>query len=126
MARVLVVDDVETYRHYLKLELEEEGHEVETARNGHDAILIGERFRPDLLVVDWMLKNDHDGLDVSDAIRVNVPEMRTILITGFPSNELRQRATASKIARFVKKPFSLADIVDTVKEVLSDPVVENV
>ena len=120
MAKVLVVDDQDTYRRYLKLELEDEGHEVRTAGSGHEAIDVGTDFKPDVLVVDWMLKDDYDGLDVTNAIRQVVPSLKTVMITGYPSAELKQKAAQSRIARFVKKPFTLADIVENVRAVLAE------
>jgi two-component system OmpR family response regulator len=119
MAKVLVVDDQDTYRRYLKLELEDEGHEVKTASSGHEAIDVGTEFKPDVLVVDWMLKDEYDGLDVTNAIRDVNPGLKTVMITGYPSAELKQKAAQSRIARFVKKPFTLADIVENVRAVLN-------
>ena len=119
MAKVLVVDDQDTYRRYIKLELEDEGHDVQTAGSGQEAIEMGTSFKPDVLVVDWMLKDDYDGLDVTNAIREVVPALKTVMITGYPSPELKQKAAQSRIARFVKKPFTLADIVDNIRAVLA-------
>ncbi len=121
MARVLVVDDQDTYRRYITLELEDEGHEVRTAASGVEAIEIGQHFEPDVLVVDWMLKEELDGLDVTDAIREAVPGLKVVLITGYPSPELKAKASARSIARFVKKPFTLAELVGHVRDVLSEP-----
>jgi CheY-like chemotaxis protein len=119
MAKVLVVDDQDTYRRYIKLELEDEGHDVRTADSGRSAIDIGLEFVPDVLVVDWMLEDGYDGLDVANAIRESVPGLKTVMITGYPSPELRQKAAYSRIARFVKKPFTLADIVENVRSLLA-------
>jgi len=118
MARVLVVDDQDTYRRYITLELEDEGHEVRTADSGHQAIEVGTEFKPDVLVVDWMLKDDYDGLDVTNAIREVVPSLKTVMITGYPSAELKRKAAQSRVSRFVKKPFTLAEMLENVRSVL--------
>jgi two-component system OmpR family response regulator len=115
---VLVVDDQDTYRRYITLELEDEGHEVRTADSGHQAIEIGMEFKPDVLVVDWMLKDDYDGLDVTNAIREAVPGLKTVMITGYPSAELKRKAAQSHVARFLKKPFTLAEMLDNVRSVI--------
>jgi CheY-like chemotaxis protein len=62
MANVLVVDDEEVYRTYLSGWLTRDGHEVQIASNGQEAIEIGKAFPPDVLIVDWMLKNEYYGL----------------------------------------------------------------
>jgi DNA-binding NtrC family response regulator len=109
MAKVLVVDDVDTYRRYLALELRAQGHEVELAENPRKAIAVGSESPPDVLVVDWMLNDELNGLDVAEAIRCVNPSVQTILITGHPSADLRRVAMEQRLW-FMKKPFSLVDI----------------
>ncbi len=113
MANVLVVDDVDTYRRYLTLELELQGHEVVVAKSGSEAITVGVASPPDVLVVDWMLNDEHDGLDVAEAVLAANPSVQIILITGHPSAELR-RAALEKCVTFMKKPFSLEKIAEAV------------
>jgi DNA-binding response OmpR family regulator len=109
MAKVLVVDDVNTYRHYLALELESQGYEVGVAGSADEAILLGNNVPPDVLVVDWMLNDPRTGLDVAAAVREANPRVQTILITGHPSAELR-RAAIEQGLWFMKKPFTLSAI----------------
>ena len=67
MPKVLIVDDERSYRDYLGRFLAREGHEVQLAATGREAIDGGCRFRPDVLVVDWMLKDHVHGLQVTEA-----------------------------------------------------------
>ncbi len=115
MAKVLVVDDEPMYRENLQEVISDEGHDVEVAVNGHNAIEIGERFCPDVLIVDWMLQNDLSGLDVSESLRESNPRLTTIIITGFPAQKLRLQAEESKVFAFLEKPFELDDIRETVR-----------
>lgn len=115
MARVLVADDEPTYREILKEVISEQGHDVEVAVDGHDAIKIAERFCPDVLIVDWMLQNNLCGLEVSESLRKLNPRLTTIIITGYPAQELRTRAEQAKVFAFLEKPFGLADLLDTVR-----------
>jgi two-component system cell cycle response regulator CpdR len=110
MVRVLVVDDEDGYRDYVGRALERAGHEVSTAANGHEGIEVGTSFRPDVLVVDWMLKDYIHGLHVSEVLRSVLPLLQTVLITGFPTQDLRAEARAGRIYRFIEKPFELGDI----------------
>ncbi len=113
MANVLVVDDVDTYRRYLTLELELQGHEVVVAKSGSEAIAVGVASPPDVLVVDWMLNDEHDGMDVAEAVLAANPSVQVILITGHPSADLR-RAAMQQCVTFMKKPFSLKKISEAV------------
>jgi DNA-binding response OmpR family regulator len=112
--RVLVVDDEPRYRVYLSAKLDRVGHEVAVAENGRQAIERGIHFRPNVLVSDWMLRNHVHGLAVADALRSVDPQLPTILMTGFPSRDLRAQAREARIFQFLEKPFDLADLVAAV------------
>jgi len=54
-----------------------------------------------------MLKNHARGLQVSETLRRVRPNIQTILITGFPSTDLREQAEESDVFAFFAKPFDL-------------------
>jgi len=116
MARVLVVDDEQGFREYLGRYLARAGHEVRAADSGRAAIDVGVRFRPDVLIVDWMLKNHVHGLQVAEVLGAIRPDLATIMITGFPSRDLRAAAERARILHFVEKPFELEEIREAVDE----------
>ena len=89
----------------------------EWLQTGPDAISIGARFRPEVLVTDWMLKDNIHGLHVSAALRAIVPAMQTILITGYPSFDLRTQAQRHWVAKFIEKPFELVELREAVSQV---------
>jgi len=115
MSKVLVVDDTDTYRRYSKLALEDEGHTVEIASCGSEAIDTAGSFGPDVLVVDWMLDDEYNGLDVARVLAARLPDLETVLISGYPSAHLRRAALEANI-RFMKKPFTLEKLVETVSQ----------
>lgn len=114
--RVLIVDDEVRYRVYLRAKLLAEGHEVAVASGGREAIDRGVEFRPDVLVTDWMLKNHLHGLHIAAALRTAKPDTRTILMTGFASQDLRAQAGTSRLT-FMEKPFTPGDLAETVASV---------
>jgi len=120
VAKVLIVDDEEVYRTYLSGWLAREGHDVETASNGHEAIDVGKIFAPDVVIVDWMLKDDLYGLQVAEALQAFSPDLKTILITGFPSEGLRREAMDARVYRFMEKPFHMTELSAAVCEAMGD------
>lgn len=110
--RLLIADDEERYRTYLRASLAERGHEVTTVDTGRTAIDHGIRLRPAVLVADWMLKDHIHGLHVSEALRCVNPDLQTILITGFASSDLKDEARSAGVAGFLEKPFELDEIVE--------------
>lgn len=114
--RVLIADDEERYRTYLRASLAERGHEVTTVDTGRTAIDHGIRFRPNVLVADWMLRNHIHGLDVSEVLQAVNPTLQTILITGFASSDLKDEARTAGVAGFLEKPFELEEMVEALDD----------
>jgi len=117
--RVLIADDEERYRDYLRASLAEQGHQVSTVDAGRVAIDHGVRFRPHVLVTDWMLRDHIHGLRVSNVLRAVDPTMQAIVITGFPSSDLQRDARHSGVFRFIEKPFELDEMVEAVNTAAS-------
>lgn len=119
--RLLIVEDEATTRQYLARTFEELGYDVLVASSGREAIDAGARFRPDVLVADWMLRNHYHGLDVCEVLGQVNPNLRTILVTGFPSRDLVEDAEQARVYRFLQKPFELEDLEDAVRAALAEP-----
>ena len=107
MSKILVVEDEKGYREQLQTILSWEGYDVRTAANGREAIDIGARFRPDVLVTDWMLRDQIHGFHVIGALRLVHDSFRAILITAFASQDLKAEAGTRRVFQFVEKPFDL-------------------
>jgi DNA-binding NtrC family response regulator len=113
--RVLVVDDEAGFRDHLGAGLSRQGHEVGVAATGREAIDLGIRFRPNVLVTDWMLCNPLNGLHVAHALHAVDPTLPAILMTGFPSSDLRVDARNMGVLQFIEKPFDLKALVAAVE-----------
>ena len=114
--RVLIVDDEPSYRDYLDRYLTREGYEVRTASSGQEALEIGRVFLPHVILADWMLKDQMHGLEVAVSLREFSPEMRILLMTGFPSSEIRKEADRAHVFRFLEKPFGLEQVATAIRE----------
>ncbi|MCK4660920.1 MAG: response regulator, partial [Phycisphaerae bacterium] len=110
MPKILIVDDEQRYREEIALALEPLHHEIATAAGGRQAIELGARFRPNVLVADWLLDDHIHGLHVSEVLRVVDPDIRTILITGFSTQDLKAEAGAMHVLDFIEKPFDVAHL----------------
>jgi DNA-binding response OmpR family regulator len=114
---VLVVDDEEEYRRMLSLVMSADGFEVKTAANCDEAIDGIREFPPDIVVMDWMLRNSINGLEVCESLRRFVPDFSMVLITGYPSDELRGQAAALRVEYFIEKPFGVDDFLVSIRRV---------
>lgn len=119
MAKVLIVDDEAVYRRQIELGLLREGHQTSTASSGREGLDVGARFRPDVILTDWMLKDDIHGLHVVHVLRACFPEMRAILMTGFPSDHLRSEAAGVSSCGFLEKPFTLDRVLAAISSAMT-------
>ena len=69
MAKIVILDDQPEICESIQRRLAEDGHEVRTSNVGDEAIDFGHLFEPDLLITDWHLGSEYDGLEVADAFR---------------------------------------------------------
>jgi two-component system response regulator (stage 0 sporulation protein F) len=121
MSTVLLAEDEPEYRDLLAFNLTGEGYDVYAAATGYDAIAVGVRLRPEILVADWMLLDHIHGLHVAAALRAVDPHMRTILMTGFPSQDLRNRTAELPGCIFLAKPFRLETFLRMVAQTAAAP-----
>jgi two-component system alkaline phosphatase synthesis response regulator PhoP len=78
MSKILIVDDEEDIRVLVRFHLEKEGHEIEEAKNGREAVAKAKEFRPDLILMDLMMP-DMDGMEATYNIR-EIPQLKTTII----------------------------------------------
>lgn len=118
MAKVIVVDDELQTCKYIAQKLIEDGHTVRVSVTGHEAIDLGHLFRPDLVVADWRLGNDYDGIEVAMACQHVNANVKTILVTAYPSEELEAMSKSAPIFALLIKPFSLARLSEVVRDAI--------
>jgi CheY-like chemotaxis protein len=116
MASVLIVEDENSLRETLTRFLIREGHQVIAVADGREAFDHGISAGPDILVTDWMLKNHIHGLHVSEALKAVNPDLHTILITGFPSNDLLSESDRCGVLQLLEKPFDLGELKQAVQK----------
>jgi DNA-binding NtrC family response regulator len=92
-----------------------QGFEVETAVSGTAALEDARRNPPDVLIIDWVLKDRVNGLDVVLELKRDKPDLAAVLISGYPSAEMRQRAGDIKNLTFISKPFDAEEILSAVR-----------
>ena len=119
MARVLLVDDEEPVRGFLKRGLELDGHTVTTAIDGGDGLdrltETGGAF--DLLLTDIRMPV-MDGIALALAAKRDYPDLTILLMTGFADQRERANGLQAIVADVLTKPFSLAEMRAMVTRVL--------
>ena len=115
MARILLADDEEPVRGFLKRGLELDGHAITTAVDGGDALdrLTEAQGAFDLLLTDIRMPI-MDGIALALAAKRDYPDLTILLMTGFADQRERTVDLESIIHDVVTKPFSLAQLREAV------------
>ncbi|MGH7317190.1 MAG: response regulator, partial [Candidatus Rokuibacteriota bacterium] len=115
--RILVVDDETVIAENLRLTLEREGHDVETAGNTVGAMLRMETREFALGIVDLILP-DGDGLHLLRLLKAKDPSIEVIIMTGHGSISKAVEATKQGAFYFVAKPFDADEMLMLVGKAL--------
>ncbi len=113
---VLVVDDEESYRDALANGLNREGFAVELAGDGHEALRLFHRMRPDLVLLDVMLP-DQSGVELCQRMRAVAP-VPIIMVTARDSEVDVVLGLELGASDYVAKPFRLRELVARMRAVL--------
>jgi PAS domain S-box-containing protein len=118
--KVLVVDDQIDARDLIQRVLEDCAAEVITAGSVHDALVLVEAHRPDVLISDIGMP-DVDGFELLRRVRALGPErggrVPAIALTAFARSEDRTRALRAGFLVHVSKPLDPSELVATVASV---------
>ncbi|MGD0919139.1 MAG: response regulator [Thermodesulfobacteriota bacterium] len=113
--KILVVEDEEGLRLLYEEELEAEGYEVLTARNGKEAIQQLEVEKPDLIILDIVMPV-MDGMEALGRIVGKERKIPVILNTSYSGYQQDFMSWAADA--YLTKSVDLSELKDKVKELL--------
>ncbi len=122
MALVFVVDDEPDIRELLRLNLELDGHDVEVAGDGAEALdAVADGLRPDLVVLDLMMPRI-DGWEVLRRLKSDpdpdVAATPVVLLTARTSELDRIRGGIEGALRYLTKPVDIGVLGRTVADAI--------
>lgn len=115
---ILIVEDNDDAREALRMLLELDGHVVEAAAEGTQALEIVRAKNPDVALVDIGLPGI-DGYEVARRVRASSPSRPLLIaLTGYGQPEDRRRATEAGFDSMLVKPVdptALSDLLATLE-----------
>jgi len=118
--RVLIVDDDPAIVEMLTDLLGRDGRfEVRSAASGYEAGILTQQFRPDVIVLDYMLP-DINGNAVCMTIRKNhnFDHIKIVIVSGVVREEEVQELLASGANAFIQKPFNVDQLINQIAELV--------
>ncbi len=108
---ICIVDDEQIVCERLQPVLEKNGFLVESFTDSKAAMERLSEKKFDILITD--LKMAHpDGIELLKYARQRFPEIRVVVITGFPTVETARQAMKGGAVDFIAKPFRLSHVRD--------------
>jgi DNA-binding NtrC family response regulator len=114
---IIVIDDDEVVLNSIAKALRLEGHKVDTAKTGKEAIEKSNLRFYNLALIDIRLP-DMEGTKLLNAMRDTVPKMAKIIVTGYPSLQNAIEALNKGADGYVIKPVDIPKLLKTVREQL--------
>ena len=116
---ILLVEDEDAVRVFAARALKAKGYKVLEARTGEQALdILRDTTGVNLMITDMMMPG-MDGGTLARLIRVERPEIRIIVISGYSEEVARGDIVDTADFHFLPKPFSLGQLASKVKEVLA-------
>ncbi len=117
-ANILVVEDEYIVAKDIRNRLINLGYTVPAiVATGEEALRKTEEFKPDLVLMDIVLKGDKDGIETADEIktRYNLP---VIYLTAYTDDKTIQRAKLTEPFGYIIKPFEERELYSTIEMAL--------
>lgn len=117
MPNILIIDDQLLLLDVLHMVLEE-CYDVQTARNGMEALEIMDRWKVDLVITDYNMPG-MDGIEVIKAVRALKRKPKVIFYTAVLTERLEKEAYEAGADACMGKPFELAELKEKITRALS-------
>lgn len=118
--KLLIVDDEEGLTQILKDYFEMKGFSVSVAYTGETAIALLKKEKPEVILLDLLLKGKLDGVDVLKSAKANSPESKVIMLTGSDTVAKEREIKSLGVSRYLHKPVTVNKLSDTISGVLRE------
>lgn len=122
MAKILVIEDDNSFRNVLVQMLSRAGYEVQQAGDGNQAVEVCSSFDPDLVLTDIIMP-DKEGLETIQELLEMHPGLKIVAMSGggkFGPDSYLPLAQKLGAKATLQKPFMREELINTIREVLAD------
>jgi len=118
-ARVLVVDDDPILRTQIKHLASKFVTEIEVAADGVEGLERWRQWQPNVVVTDIFMPR-MNGLEMSEAIKIEDPDAQIVVITSDRDSESLRRALLIGVERYITKPIDMHLLADAIAKCVRD------
>lgn len=117
MATILLAEDDDSLRAFIKRALSERGHMVQAFGDGLSALPGLDDGPYDLLLTDIVMPG-MSGIELARRGVARYPTMKAMFITGFAAVAIESRSSLDFDVSIVSKPFHLREVIERVDSIL--------
>ena len=117
--KLLVVDDERDICNFVKSFFEMRGFAVTMALNGDEAMEILKKDKPDIVILDVMMRRVGEGLEYLPKIKQAVPSAKVLMVTGVEDKDSIETAIKLGAEDYITKPLVLEYLESTVMKKIS-------
>jgi DNA-binding NtrC family response regulator len=118
LKKILIIDDDQMMLNALTTLLEAEDYETMTSPDGKGGIQSYRKHRPDVVLLDLRLP-EKNGIEVLKEIRRVNARAQVIIITGYPSPEVKAEAFENGAFYFYEKTKDIGELLKAVQRALA-------
>ena len=114
-----IAEDDEDVTFLMDMLLREQGHEVVSATDGTAAIQMCREQSPDVLLLDFTMPGELDGLGVLNQLKADpaLREIPVLMLSAHTEEDRMSDCLAAGAAAFLIKPFEPEDLFDLLSQV---------
>lgn len=114
--RILLIDDEAAVLGVLKMMLQYDGHQIETAENGNEALSLLEKNTFDLIITDYTMPG-MKGDELAVIVKKNWSNLPIIMLTAHAEMLKSSDIPLTGVDGLISKPFLLEDLRDAIARV---------
>ena len=114
--KLLVVDNEIDVCNFVKSFFEVRGFDVMVSLNGDEAMKILNEVKPDLVILDVIMRRDNEGVEYLPQIKKKFPGVKVIMITGVDDTEMVEQCKKLGADDYITKPLVLEYLESTVMD----------
>jgi len=120
MHNIIIVEDELIAAEYLKEILLQHGFSVlDIIDTGKEALQKIPKIKPDIVLMDIILKDSISGSEVALQLKRSAPETAIIFLTAYAENEMIDYAIESNAYGYLMKPYDEVGIITSLKVILA-------
>ena len=121
MSVILHIEDDDFIARIVKTVVEREGHTSYRASNAHEGILLARQVRPELILMDFWLPDEVDGMEATEMIKrdEDLRDVIVVALTAQNSKHAKDRALEAGCTAYIEKPFEMRELSECLRKLLA-------